>query len=118
MTTDERSPQRAWSPEYLRRLLGAAKGMKGSFHGFRRADFWTAWILLASETSSRASEMFDFEIEQIEGDGGLKGKSLTDDAKTAALKLLGPRKYLFAGLAPKRELLREFSVMQKKANRR
>lgn len=117
MVSDERSPPRAWSQEYMRQLLGAAKGMKGSFHGVRKADFWTAWIFLAFQTGSRPSEMFDIKTDQFESDGGLKGQTLTDDAKAAVRKLFGTRKYLFGRLAPKRELLREFSALQKRATR-
>ncbi len=109
---------RLWNQEYLGRLLGIAKGAKGSYHGVRKADFWTAWVHLAFETGSRAGEMFAIEANRFESDGGLKGKRLTDQAKAAVRILLGPRQYLFGRLAPKREILREFSVMQKKATMR
>ncbi len=118
MTNEERLPPKAWNAEYLRRLLGAAKGVKGSFHGVRKSDFWTAWILLAFQTGARPSEMYAIETAHVESDGGLRGTRLSDEAKAAVLKLLGTRKYLFGRLAPKREMLREFSAMQKKANRR
>jgi hypothetical protein len=109
---------KAWSPEYLGRLMGAARRSKGSFGTVPKADFWTAWILVSWETGSRAGEMFDIETSQITSDGGLKGRALSDATKSAVQKLLGTRKFLFGRLAPKREILREFSAMQKKATAR
>lgn len=117
MTNEKRSAPKAWNAEYLRQLLGSAKGIKGDYQGVRKADFWTAWILLAFQTGARPSEMFAIENAQVESDGGLRGKVVSDEAKAAVRKLHGTRKYLFGRLAPRRELLREFSAMQKKANR-
>jgi hypothetical protein len=57
-------------------------------------------------------------FSDIESDGNLKNHELSDDAKAAVLKLVGTRKLLFGRLAPKRELLRDFSAMQKKAKSR
>jgi len=115
---NERSVPKAWTPEYLRRLLGIARHKTGSFHGVPKADYWTAFIHLAWQTGSRASEMFDIQTDQVESDGGLKGYALGDEAKAAVRRLMGPRKYLFGRLASKRELLREFSEMQKKVHTR
>jgi hypothetical protein len=118
MKHEERSPPKVWNQEYLGRLLGAARGMKGSFHTVRKADFWTAWVLVAYQTGARPGEMFAIECEQVTSNGGLQGSVLSDEAKAAVQKLIGTRKHLFGRLAPRREILREFSAMQKKAKLR
>jgi hypothetical protein len=118
MAKADRSQSKTWNPQFLGRLLGAARHTRGTFAGVPKSDFWTAWILVAFQTGARASELFDIETEQVEPDGGLKEHSLSDDAKAAVLKLVGTRKLLFGRLAPKRELLRDFSAMQKKAKSR
>ncbi len=118
MAKDDRSQPKTWNPQFLGRLLGAARHTRGTFSGVQKSDFWTAWILVAFQTGARPGEMFDIMTEQIEPDGGLKGHALSEEAKTAVRKLVGTRKFLFGRLAPKRELLRDFSAMQKKAKSR
>jgi len=118
MAKADRSQSNTWNAQFLGRLLGAARHARGNFSGVQKSDFWKAWILVAFQTGSRPGEMFEIKTEDVEPDGGLKGHLLSDDAKTAVLKLVGTRKLLFGRLAPKRELLRDFSAMQKKAKSR
>ena len=117
MAKADRSQSKTWNPQFLGRLLGAARHTRGTFSGVQKSDFWTAWILVAFQTGARPSEMFDIETEQIEADGGLKGHSLSDEAKAAVRKLVGTRKFLFGRLAPNESCCATFQPCKRRPSR-